>query len=128
MVARFALGSSLAVAIAAAGWLATGRQQGAPAGDPAKPAGAAKPADGSARPAASAVQNLVVVTIDTVRSDKLGCYGYFRDTTPALDALAAESLRFEQCRTPIAQTTPSHSSIFTGTGPYEHGVNSNHAA
>ncbi len=71
-------------------------------------------------------KNLVIVTIDTVRSDRLGCYGYFRDTSPALDALAAESLRFTRCLTPIAQTTPSHWSLFTGVGPYEHDVLTNH--
>ncbi len=72
------------------------------------------------------IRNLVVITIDTVRADHLGCYGYFRDTTPNLDALAAQSLRFTRCRTPVAQTTPSHTSLFTGVGPFEHGVVSNH--
>lgn len=71
-------------------------------------------------PAAAAIKNLVVVTIDTVRADRLGCYGYFRDTSPRLDALAKESIRFTRCLTPIAQTTPSHWSIFTGVTPYEH--------
>jgi choline-sulfatase len=86
----------------------------------------AGPRQEAAAPAPPRVQNLVVVTIDTVRADHLGCYGYFRDTTPELDALAAESLRFTNCRTPIAQTTPSHASIMTGVGPLEHGVLSNH--
>lgn len=67
----------------------------------------------------------MVVTLDTVRADRLGCYGYFRDTTPALDALAKQSLRFTRCLTPIAQTTPSHATLFTGVGPIEHGVLSN---
>ncbi len=73
------------------------------------------------------VRNLVVVTLDTVRADHLGCYDYFRDTTPHLDAFAAQSLRFTRCLTPIAQTTPSHTSLFTGVAPYEHGVFSNHS-
>ncbi|MBL8841303.1 MAG: sulfatase [Planctomycetes bacterium] len=72
-------------------------------------------------------QNLVVVTLDTVRADRLGCYGYFRDTTPNLDRFAADALRFTRCQVPIAQTTPSHTSLFTGVGPFEHGVTSNHA-
>src|SRR5688572_67327 len=86
----------------------------------------AKPAPAAPAAPAAVVQNLVVVTLDTVRADHLSCYGYFRDTTPNLDALAAESLRFTNCRTPIAQTTPSHTSLFTGVGPYEHGLLSNH--
>jgi len=87
----------------------------------------APPAPVEPAPATAAIKNLVIVTIDTVRADRLGCYGYFRDTSPRLDRLAAESLRFTRCVTPIAQTTPSHTSIFTGVGPLEHGVTSNHA-
>ena len=80
-----------------------------------------------ATPARAPAKNLVVVTLDTLRADRLGCYGYFRDTTPQIDLLAARSLRFERCLTPVAQTAPSHISIFTGVGPVEHGVESNHA-
>ena len=65
------------------------------------------------------------MTLDTVRADHLGCYGYFRDTTPNLDAFAAESLRFNNCLAPIAHTTPSHLSLFTGLFPTEHGLTSN---
>ena len=72
------------------------------------------------------MRSVVVVTIDTVRWDRMGSYGYFRDTTPQLDRLAKEALLFTACRTPIAQTTPSHTSLFTGVLPYEHGVMSNH--
>jgi len=46
--------------------------------------------------------NLLVITLDTTRADHLGCYGYFRDTSPNLDALAAESLLFERCIVPMA--------------------------
>lgn len=69
--------------------------------------------------------NLVVVTIDTLRADRLGTYGYFRDTTPALDALARESLVFERCFAPMATTFPSHLSLFTGTYPNENGAIAN---
>ncbi len=85
------------------------------------------PVAAPAPPPRPALRNVVIVTLDTVRADRLGCYGYFRDTSPRLDQLAAESLRFTRCLTPIAQTTPSHWSIFTGVGPYEHNVLSNHA-
>jgi arylsulfatase A-like enzyme len=69
--------------------------------------------------------NLVVVTIDTLRADRLGLYGYFRDTTPFLDSLAEESLVFERCLAPMATTYPSHLSLFTGTYPEETGAVAN---
>lgn len=69
--------------------------------------------------------NLVVVTIDTLRAGHLGTYGYFRDTSPQLDALAKESLVFEDCSVPMATTLPSHVSLFTSTFPLEHGIVAN---
>ncbi len=76
-------------------------------------------------PARRIETSLVVVTLDTVRADHLGCYGYFRDTTPQLDAFSKQSLRFTRCLAPIAHTTPSHFSLFTGVHPLEHGIVSN---
>lgn len=58
--------------------------------------------------------NIVFITIDTLRADRLGAYGYFRDTSPVLDALASESILFERCIAPMATTFPSHLSLFTG--------------
>jgi len=69
---------------------------------------------------------IVVITIDTLRADHLGCYGYFRDTSPTIDALAAESILFERCIVPMATTLPTHASIFTGTYPLEHGILANY--
>lgn len=69
--------------------------------------------------------NVVLVTLDTLRADHLGCYGYFRDTSPSIDALAAESVLFEHCTVPMATTLPSHVSMLTGTWPLEHGVLAN---
>jgi arylsulfatase A-like enzyme len=69
--------------------------------------------------------NLVIVSIDTLRADRLGLYGYFRDTTPFLDSLAEESLVFERCLAPMATTFPSHLSLFTGTYPEETGAVAN---
>ncbi len=74
------------------------------------------------RPAA----NIVLITLDTTRADHLGCYGYFRDTSPTIDSLAAEWIFFERCIVPMAATLPTHCSILTGTYPAEHGVFSNH--
>jgi len=69
--------------------------------------------------------NFVLITLDTARADHLGCYGYFRDTSPAIDALAAESAVFERCIVPMATTLPSHVSILTSTYPIEHGILAN---
>ena len=69
--------------------------------------------------------NVLWITIDTLRADHLGCYGYPRETTPWLDELAAESLVFERAFTPIATTLPSHTSMFTGVYPHEHGILAN---
>ena len=61
--------------------------------------------------------NVVFITIDTLRADHLGCYGYKQIQTPNIDALAAESFRFERAFTPVPVTLPSHTAIFTGTYP-----------
>src|SRR6267154_3495100 len=61
--------------------------------------------------------NLVVITIDTLRADHLGCYGYKQIRTPNIDALAAESARLERAYTPVPVTLPAHTAIFTGTYP-----------
>lgn len=69
--------------------------------------------------------DIVLITIDTLRADHVGWHGYVRDTTPALDRLARESIVFERCLAPMATTLPSHTSLFTATHPLEHGVVSN---
>jgi len=69
--------------------------------------------------------DVVLVTIDTLRADHLRCYGYFRETSPNLDALAQESLLFERCLAPMATTLPTHTSMLTGVWPEEHGVLAN---
>lgn len=69
--------------------------------------------------------NLLVITLDTTRADHLGTWGYHRDTSSTLDALAEESIVFEQLLVPMATTLPSHTSLFTGTEPLEHGVLAN---
>ena len=71
------------------------------------------------------VRGILLVTIDTLRADHLGCYGYFRDTSPVIDALAKESIFFELALSPVAVTLPSHTSILTGTHPLEHRVLAN---
>jgi arylsulfatase A-like enzyme/Flp pilus assembly protein TadD len=69
--------------------------------------------------------NLVVVTLDTTRADRLGCYGFGGIETPNIDALAAEGVLFEHATATVPLTFPSHSSIFTGLVPPHHGVRDN---
>ena len=69
--------------------------------------------------------NIILIVIDTLRADHLGCYGYFRDTSPNIDAFAEQAVFFEQAYAPMATTLPSHTSLFTGLYPLEHGVESN---
>ena len=66
--------------------------------------------------------NVVFVCLDTVRADHLGCYGYERDTTPFLDALAASGTRFADASSAASWTKPSVPSFLTGTFPCQHGV------
>lgn len=73
---------------------------------------------------ASAEQNVLLVTIDTLRADALGSYGG-RAATPNLDRLAHHGLRFTFAHAHAVVTLPSHSSILTGRYPHEHGVRDN---
>jgi arylsulfatase A-like enzyme len=66
--------------------------------------------------------NLLFVSLDTLRADHLGCYGYGRDTSPVLDALASEGVRFERCVSVGPYTLPTHASLFTGLFPRAHGA------
>lgn len=67
-------------------------------------------------------ENVVLITIDTLRPDHLGCYGYRAIQTPNLDALAARGTRFAAAVTAAPLTLPAHASILTGTYPPVHGV------
>src|SRR5580765_883618 len=66
-------------------------------------------------------QNVLLITIDTLRADALGSYGG-PAATPNLDALAARGTRFDFAHAHAVLTRPSHASILTGTYPYQHGV------
>jgi choline-sulfatase len=90
----------LAVAAAAAGWWAL-------------------------RPAPPARPNLLLITIDTLRADRVGTYGAANAATPALDALAARGVRFDQTQTAVPLTGPAHATILTGQYPPTHGVRGN---
>jgi choline-sulfatase len=70
-------------------------------------------------------RNLLLVSLDTVRADRLGSYQYAAAQTPQMDALAASGLRFERATTVAPLTLPAHSSLMTATFPAWHGVRDN---
>jgi len=72
--------------------------------------------------ASSTPTNVVVITIDTLRADHVGCYGDTQIKTPNIDALAREGVRFERAYTPVPVTLPAHSALFTGTYPLRSGM------
>ncbi len=69
--------------------------------------------------------NVLLLTLDTTRADRLGCYGYAAAQTPALDDLAAAGVRFERAFCQVPLTLPSHVSLLTGTYPPTNGIRIN---
>ena len=102
---RAALALGVLLAVAAAAWRLAG---------PAQPAHEA-----------AAAPNILLVTVDTLRADHLGCYGFAGARTPVIDALAARGTRFETAVAHSPITGPSHASILTGLTPLRHGVRNN---
>lgn len=81
---------------------------------------------GAGRPrAAGGRPSVILVSIDTMRADRAGCYGYDRPTTPGLDSLAATGVRFGSAYCPVPQSSPSHASMLTGLDVQSHGVRQN---
>lgn len=96
-----------AVLVLAIGWIVVGRR--------------------AARSAAAPTRNsnVLLITVDTLRSDHLTPYGDARIDTPAITRLAREGVRFTAAYTPVPLTLPAHSSILTGLLPFTHGVRDN---
>ncbi|MCP3913838.1 MAG: sulfatase-like hydrolase/transferase, partial [Actinomycetia bacterium] len=84
------------------------------------PAAAEEPATKLARH-----PDILIVTVDTLRVDRVSAYGYKRPTTPHIDALMAEGVRFTQARVPEPLTAPSMVSMVTSVFPHEHGTTRN---
>lgn len=68
---------------------------------------------------------VVIVSIDTLRSDRLPAYGYDAVETPAIDALRREAILFAHAYAPVPLTLPSHATLLTGASPPEHGIRDN---
>ena len=73
------------------------------------------------------VPNVLLITVDTLRADRLGCYGFGLARTPHIDGLAAEGVRSTNAITAAPITMPSHATILTGLYPSAHGVRDNGA-
>jgi len=66
--------------------------------------------------------NIILITLDTTRADRLGCYGYRRRTSPNIDKLAEKSILYTRAIAPSSWTLPSHASLFTGKFTSSHGA------
>ncbi|MBD3367374.1 MAG: sulfatase-like hydrolase/transferase [Candidatus Eisenbacteria bacterium] len=106
---------SVAALVALVAGLASGLWSFGPGGSGMTPVGAT---------ASSSPLSVLLVTIDTLRADHLGCYNGpdAESLTPTVDRLAADGLRFENAVVPMVVTDPSHASMLTGLYPEEHGV------
>jgi len=72
--------------------------------------------------------NVLLVTLDTTRTERLSCYGYNKVTTPHLDRLAEQGIKFDKAISTSGATPMAHASILTGLNPYQHGVRVIYAA
>jgi arylsulfatase A-like enzyme/Flp pilus assembly protein TadD len=75
--------------------------------------------------AISGPRNVLLITVDTLRADHLGCYGGRTARTPVMDGLGARSVLFERAFSHSPMTLPSHTSILLGLTPAAHGVHDN---
>lgn len=69
--------------------------------------------------------NVILITIDTLRADHLGCYGYKGVKTPNIDRFCKSGIKFDNCVTQVPLTLPSHTTILSGTYPFYHNVKDN---
>src|SRR5437879_2922954 len=76
----------------------------------------------AANPPAKRARNVILITLDTVRADHLGCYGNKNIQTPTLDALGHDGVVFERAISQVPLTWPSHAAILTGMYPFQNGV------
>ena len=97
------------VMIAALVSLAAGTESGTPVADDSRPS----------------QPNILLITLDTTRADVLGCYGGDPKISPNLDRIAGRSHLFEHAEASVPQTMPSHTTIFSGLHPFNHGVRKN---
>lgn len=81
--------------------------------------------DGASSPAPGPIQRIVLVSLDTLRPDHLGVYGYARETSPRIDAFAARGFVFDRALAPAPNTPPSQMAMMTSLYPARHGFTGN---
>lgn len=69
--------------------------------------------------------NVIIISVDTLRADHLGCYGYPRNLSPAIDSLSRDGIRFSRCFTITPLTAPAFSTMLTSLPPHKHGAKKN---
>ncbi|HUW61746.1 MAG TPA: sulfatase [Candidatus Bathyarchaeia archaeon] len=89
------------------------------------PVGCQKPDPAAANQPPQRPLNVLLITVDTLRADRLGCYGYDKNTTPAIDSVARQGTLFLNVMAPRGLTVPSLATIMTGQYPVAHGVRGN---
>lgn len=77
------------------------------------------------QPASARAENFILISVDTLRADRLACYGYRDNPTPNFDRWAAEGYRFEQAYSETPLTLPAHSTLLLGILPITHGIREN---
>ncbi len=75
--------------------------------------------------ASAHAENVMLISVDTLRADHLSCYGYRKNLTPHFDEWARQGVLFEQAYSDVPLTLPAHSTMLTGTFPFTHGVREN---
>jgi len=78
--------------------------------------------DAAPLPGGEPKPSVIFITVDTLRADHLGCYGYTQIQTPNIDQLAHAGARFTQAYTPVPVTLPAHTALFTGAFPMATGM------
>lgn len=71
------------------------------------------------------LKNVIIISVDTLRADHLSCYGYPIKTSPVIDALSRDGVRFSKCFTITPLTSPGFATMFTSLPPYMHGSKRN---
>jgi arylsulfatase A-like enzyme len=118
---------ALLVGFSVGRWTATGESVPSPSTQPVDAADPSTPGATGARPttaaSASAAQpDIILITIDTLRADHVGAYGHTLATTPWLDQVAAEGVRFDRAISPSSWTVPAMASMLTSLYPEQHQI------
>lgn len=71
------------------------------------------------------IKRVLLISLDTCRADYLSCYGFKKNTTPNIDAIAKQGVLFKNVTSPVPLTRPAHASMLTGTIPPYHGIHDN---